>query len=677
VNGTNVSATKEGGEPDHASNGGTRSVWYQWVAPATSSVTITTAGSSFDTMLSVFAGDDFTNLTLVAFNDTETNTSSVTFNAVIGTPYQIAVDGADGPAGAIALHLTVGPTQVPPTNDNFANRITLTGTHFNNVPGSNVGASKEPGEPFHTDAIGGKSVWWTWTAPSTGGLELATSGSSFDTLLALYTGDSVSNLTFVAGNDEDVLSNGFVSRLTCNVIAGTTYQIAVDGYEGDSGSIRLQLDLGPTFPVPANDNFVNRAVLTGNNVNATVSNAGASFEAIGADFIDGEPEHLYTFGGKSVWWTWTPTSSGKVTLTTSNSTLDTLIAVYTGTNLTNLVFVAGNDEDILSEGGLVSRATFNATNGITYQIVVDGYDGDSGTIYLQLRMGALMPIPSNNNFAKRAHLSGSSVATTGSNIGATLEAVEPFHNNLYGGKSVWWDWVAPGPGTVTVNTIGSAFDTLLAVYTGSSLSNLTPVASDDDSGGDDDTSLVTFYTKSGVTNYIAVDGYDGDSGSISLHLTFTQSSYSLTVNTNPATGGSVIVDPLPDQNGKYAPNSIVRLTALGIDGSVFTNWTGSVSNINNPLSLAMNANKTISGGFVLTPFKLTVYRPQTANSIQTDGFRLLLAGPTNHFYAIERSSNLMDWTSLQTNLLNSQQFEFQDKTAGNAPRQLYRARRLQ
>ena len=96
VNGTNVSATKESGEPDHASNGGTRSVWYQWVAPSTSSVTITTAGNSFDTVLGVYTGSAVGSLTTIGANDdvVQGDTSSrVIFNATAGVAYKIAVGG--------------------------------------------------------------------------------------------------------------------------------------------------------------------------------------------------------------------------------------------------------------------------------------------------------------------------------------------------------------------------------------------------------------------------------------------------------------------------------------------------------------------------------------------------------------------------------------------------------
>jgi hypothetical protein len=76
--GNNASATFEVGEPDPSFAGG-KSVWWSWIAPSNGSVTISTAGSSFDTMLTVLTGTSVTNLSLIAFNDTETNTSVVHF----------------------------------------------------------------------------------------------------------------------------------------------------------------------------------------------------------------------------------------------------------------------------------------------------------------------------------------------------------------------------------------------------------------------------------------------------------------------------------------------------------------------------------------------------------------------------------------------------------------------
>jgi len=678
--GSNVGATKEVGEPDPNFTGG-KSVWWTWTAPANGYVTMTTAGSSFDTTLAVYNGDNLTNLALAAFNDTDSDTSIVNFKVVAGITYQIQVDGCDSDlyetnnaAGNISLHLALGPTQLPPANDDFVNRSMISGAHLSNISGSNEGATAEPGEPFHADTLGLKSVWWTWTAPASGALTLSTQGSAIDTLLAVYTGNSVSNLTLVAANDEEPLF-GYQSLVTCNVISNVTYQFAVDGFEGEAGKIRLRLDLDSALPVPANDNFADRITLTGSNITTNWSNVGATYEP-------DEPMHLVTFGGKSVWWTWTPPASGGVTLTASNNLVDTLVCVYRGNALTNLVFVAGNDEDYFLSPTVDgdSTAYFNVTAGTTYQIVVDGVDGSSGTFRLSLALGLADPVPPNNNFANRIALSGANITATGSNLGATKEVGEPLHRGYYGGCSVWWKWTSPGPGLVTMDTSNNVVDvpdTLLAVYTGSSLTSLTEVASDNNSGGGNWASRVTFATKSNVTYQIAVDGVDGDAwDNLRRNIRYTPAAYSLTVNTNPPGAGGVSLSPLPDQGGKYVPGSVAILTATPANGFAFNNWTGSVTSTNNPLTLLLNTNKTVSANFLKTPTRLMPYVPQSAQSIRADGFRLLLTGPTNVSFAIEHSVDFTGWTAFQTNLVTSNFYEFRDRTASNAPTRFYRARRV-
>jgi hypothetical protein len=108
---SNRNATKEPGEPDIAGNPGGHSVWWQWQAPSTGPVTVTTDGSSFDTLLGVFTGTSLSNLVLVASNDDAPGrlTSEVTFQAQAGTDYQIVVDGADGDSGEIVLTVTGDP----------------------------------------------------------------------------------------------------------------------------------------------------------------------------------------------------------------------------------------------------------------------------------------------------------------------------------------------------------------------------------------------------------------------------------------------------------------------------------------------------------------------------------------------------------------------------------------
>ena len=80
------------------------------------------------------------------------------------------------------------------------------------------------------------------------------------------------------------------------------------------------------------------------------------------------------------------------------------------------------------------------------------------------------------------------------------------------GRSIWFYWVAGATGPQTFDTVGSSFDTSMAVYTGSSLGALTRVAQSDDADGLR-TSKVTVNAVAGTRYSIAVDGAGGRVGS--------------------------------------------------------------------------------------------------------------------------------------------------------------------
>lgn len=125
---SNVSMTKEPGEPNHAGNPGGKSIWWMWTAPASGSVKLTTAGSPFNTLLAVYTGSNVAALTHVASDANSggpTGRSLLHFNATAGTTYSIAVDGLNGASSRINLGLTmegvvVNPSTAPPEIQSIA-----------------------------------------------------------------------------------------------------------------------------------------------------------------------------------------------------------------------------------------------------------------------------------------------------------------------------------------------------------------------------------------------------------------------------------------------------------------------------------------------------------------------------------------------------------------------------
>ena len=132
--------------------------------------------------------------------------------------------------------------------------------------------------------------------------------------------------------------------------------------------------------------------------------------------------------------------------------------------------------------------------------------------------------PVNDNWASAIGLNLAPASVNGTNVNATIEPSEP--DTETAGATVWWFYRAQGNGTLTVNTSGSDFDTMLHVYegfeSGSGLPGLTLVADDDDSG-EGTLSQVSFPVIGDKYYEIRVGGFEADSGSIVLNTSFVPS----------------------------------------------------------------------------------------------------------------------------------------------------------
>ncbi len=394
------------------------------------------------------------------------------------------------------------PPDFRPPHDRFAQRGTLTGSAFS-VIGASRGATIEPNEPYHA-GYGENSLWWSWTAPASGRYSLDTRGSSGFPALAVYTGNFLASLVEVA-NDFASGPDG-CSVVVLNAIAGQTYQIAVAYYYSEDGKVVLNLR-----PLPPNDFFDDRIQITGRTNTVTGSNVYATKERHPFyPFGPSEPDHAGNDGGKSLWWEWTATETAFVTIDTFGSSFDTLLAVYLDFGgVYNLEEVVSNDDD---GSNLRSRVKFLARAETTYAIAVDGFAGASGNVVLTLRQPTPTP-PANDNFANSITIAGTDITFSGNNVAATREPGEPRHYRNINGHSVWWKWTAPITGEVLISAPESSFDIVGAVYTGSSVSNLSRVVEGYIAFGD-----VFFRTTGGATYYIAVDGNDDDIGDFVLHL---------------------------------------------------------------------------------------------------------------------------------------------------------------
>ncbi|MFM9916333.1 MAG: IPTL-CTERM sorting domain-containing protein [Rhizobacter sp.] len=129
-----------------------------------------------------------------------------------------------------------------PVNDDFATAITVTGQSGTTLGGNRL-ATLESGEPLPVGVVG-QTVWWQWTAPASGQVSLDTLGSSFDTRLDVYAGNSVGALAQMAGNDNTDGASS-TSGLRFQAQTGVTYRWAVGTASGAAGDVSLAWSLNP------------------------------------------------------------------------------------------------------------------------------------------------------------------------------------------------------------------------------------------------------------------------------------------------------------------------------------------------------------------------------------------------------------------------------------------------
>jgi len=269
-----------------------------------------------------------------------------------------------------ALAVQVAPAAAAGSNT-FAGAGAISGKELSEGEafGSTKTATKEAGEPNHAGNPGGGSVWFSLTLSQTQEVEIGTCGG-FDSLLGVYTGSAVNELTEIAGNDESALTDTGCGPTDAGVrltmTGGVKYMIAVDRKEGvTGGSFQLQIQR-----IPFNDDFADAEVVPVLPATLKVDNRAATKEA-------GEPAHAGYGGDDSVWYEWTAPKNGLVSLETCAAEhSNTALAVYTGSAVGELTEIASNDD----AGGLChseSELRFEASEGVTYMIALDGIPDNS------------------------------------------------------------------------------------------------------------------------------------------------------------------------------------------------------------------------------------------------------------------------------------------------------------
>jgi hypothetical protein len=376
----------------------------------------------------------------------------------------------------------------PQFMDNFADRQLLT-QDSGLLDGSNVGATREPNEPNHGGKPGAHSVWISWLASGDGIATFRTDGSTFDTLLSGYYFGSTNDTTLdklreAARNDDASVAAAPASLIQFGAHAGVQYHIAIDGFGGAAGDLRLRWDfVNATSPPP---------------VVVSVPDDQAARE--------GDP----------------------VTLS---------VDMQTSPNLRLQWRFNGNSFE--ATGPTLMIPSLQATNVGRYTLRIDLGDVRFETVPVELQINSdgqtnalardkildalSSPLRSGENEVEggiHAASVGVSRGYNGSQVFnttyATADSTEPNHCGLNGSASYWYAYEPPADGTLVLDTIGSSFDTFIAAYTFNppftNYANLIPLACDNDGAGTNGAALLEFAAPKSRQYLVVVDGINGARG---------------------------------------------------------------------------------------------------------------------------------------------------------------------
>ena len=384
-------------QPGESRNWGPTSVWYRWVAP-TSGIVDLTGGNPLGAYADVYTGATYRTLRPVP---TSILSATNQFAVTAGTTYTLRVSSQFG--GSFVLHWD---TKTTPANDNRQRAAALTGATGSLVVDATA-ATRQPSDPTIDGQRVPASVWYRWTAPTSGRYSFGTAGSRSSAAIGAYTDDgALTRLDESAGGCGSSLGGLFSSSgssaaaIGFDAQAGRSYLLMLGTLPEDYGFTagaplpfpqfgdRMQLNwrLLPDSPTASgNDAFSAASRLTGTHGTVEGTTAAATAEA-------GEPAHAGARAQSSVWFTITPRVTADYLFQASPQDSDgcySRIGVYTGAAVNRLTAVppssrpaplaqlftaqmpdAAGDPDLETPEALVGRRV-HLVAGRTYHIAVD------------------------------------------------------------------------------------------------------------------------------------------------------------------------------------------------------------------------------------------------------------------------------------------------------------------
>lgn len=532
-----------------------------------------------------------------------------------------------------------GVGQAAQFQDSFANRELLDSLS-GQLAGDNLTATAEPDEPRHAGKHPYRSLWVSWIAPTNGLATLSVESSTYDPIIAVYQvkpGDDpvLRRLERVEAGDDDRSATS--PTLQFGVRAGQRYEIALDGYAGSTGAMVLKWNLEPfealipKITVESGD----QSVSVGDTVTLRVAlGPGADTKVrwfLNDEKIEEAEDTVLVIPN------FQPANAGQYRARIEVEAVETYF------------FSDPIELQISSEGSITTLARNKFFDALESPLVGSAGPVPAGGVARAVR-------PAANPAGVVRGYNGSQIFHT---VWAGRDVNEPLHCGQAGGASYWFAYQPPESGDLQLDTEGSAFDTVLEVYTYElpilGYQSLTSLACDDNGGTDGRTSKLKLAIDAGRTYLVVVDGVRGARG-------LAQLNYRLETN-----GQAVLTPPafLATAQPVKAQQGTAAVLAVNLEGTppLRIRWlrngeevTGATNSSLElaPLALAHAGTYSVIvtngvGAITNPPVAVAVWtQPMVKQDAETGGAMLEFTGAGELSFLIESAARLAgaDWVPM-------------------------------
>jgi hypothetical protein len=274
----------------------------------------------------------------------------------------------------------------------------------------------------------------------------------------------------------------------------------------------------PVIPPPANDECTGAINIGTGSTAFDSTNATNSPISVPAGCDEGNGVTMV----KDIWYTTVAQCNGTMTISTCGTVgFDTRLAIYANSCPTAGSAVVACDDNTAGCANNTSSVTFNVTSGSLYYIRVGGAaTGGTGTLSVNCTPIVVPPANDECTSASLVNVGTTNFDTTNaSDSPISLPATCNEGGGTTIAKDIWYIFVAPCSGDVTISTCGTAgFDTRLAAYSTCPIVGTPAVACDDNTAGcSSNTSSMTFSTNVNGVYYVRVGGATtGGAGSLNI-----------------------------------------------------------------------------------------------------------------------------------------------------------------